>query len=392
MEAAISELNPDMQGNELALATASIGRFHHYHGQHQQALAYLEQARQIAEPLDDPRTLFPIWFYLAGAYQQLAELDKSIEWARRSITLGEQKNYPPSVVVGYEYLTEASVLMGKWQDALKFAEKEIEIGNMIGHLDAVGWAELNLAYIYYGLGDLIAAESAAQKSLNRARATGNSRLAVYAVARLSIVQTDLGKIELAEQNARNAVDQVTDLDQTSMMARRSLYALAYWHVQHGEWKNAFEHLNQAASIIAETDNRYYPLINAPLYAEASLQVGQLEKAAELVERTLALAREAPSPHIEAVTRRVQAQILAAQDSWDKAERAFDDAIAQLDELGSRLELGRALYHRGEMQTKRGETDAARASLTRALGIFQDCSAKIDAQRTRAALDSWEVDG
>ena len=390
LEEAIAELNPDTQGNELALATASIGRFHHYLGQHQQAITYLNQARQIAEPLDDPRTWSYICIYLAGAYQQLAEFDQSIEWAHHSIAFGEQNNYPPSIAIGYEYLTEASVLMGKWQDALKFARQEIEIGKKTGQLIAVSWAERNLSNACYGLGDLHGAQDAVQESLNMAKEMGNFRLAVQAGARLSIIQTDLGQVELAEQNARDAAERAIDFSQIIIMAWSSQYALAYWYAQHGKWENAFEHLDQAANIIAETDNRGYSLLNDPLHAEASLRVGRIEEATEIVERTLTWARQAPSPHIEAVTRRVQAQILAVQGAWEKAARAFDDAIAQLDQLGSRLELGRALYHRGAMQAKRGEADAARASLARALEIFQDCSAKIDTQRTHAALDSLTI--
>ncbi|UCC65327.1 MAG: hypothetical protein JSV36_09915 [Anaerolineae bacterium] len=133
-------------------------------------------------------------------------------------------------------------------------------------------------------------------------------------------------------------------------------------------------------------NRLNPWPNGPQYAEASLRAGQLERAVEVAERTLTLAREAPSPHIEAATRRVQAQILVAQGAWDEAARCFDDAIAGLEQLGSRLELGRALYRRGQTQAKRGQVDNARASLTRSLSIFQDCSAKIDAERAYNALD------
>ncbi len=390
LEAAINELNPDTQGDELALATASMGRFHHYLGQHRQALAYLEQARQIAELLDDPRTWRYIYIYLAGAHQQLAELTKSMEWARRSIALGEQNNYPPSVVVGYEYLTEASILMGKWQDALKFAEQEIESANMIGHLIEVSWAGFNLAYTYYGLGDLLAAEKAVQKSLEMADTLADSRLAVFAGAQLSIIQTDLGQREIAEKNAKNAVQRGADLTHMQTVCR-SLGALAYWHTQYGDWENALEHLDQAASIIAETDNRYELLLISPRHAEASLRVEKLEKATKIVEKTLIMAREAPSPHIEGHTRRVKAQILAVQGSWDEAARAFDQAIVQLDQLGSRLELGRALYHRGEMQAKRGKVEGARVSLTRALEIFKDCRAKIDAEKTYAVLVSLEVD-
>jgi tetratricopeptide (TPR) repeat protein len=388
LEAAIDELNPDTQGNELALAISAIGRFHHHRSQYQQALTYTERARQIAEPLDEPFTLTAIYCYLAGTHQHLAEFERSMEWAWRTIALGEQKDYPLAIAAGYEYLAEASDTMGEWQDALEFADQDRQIGEKTGMLMRVAWAELSFAYAYSGLGDLPAAEEAGQKSLEIAETMGDSRLAILACAQLALVQTDLNREETAEQNARNAVERGIALNNPHMLCV-SLTAFAYWYMQHGEWEDAFEHLDQADCVIAKTENRFNPLVSGPRYAEVSLGVGKLEKATEIVERTLALAREAPASHIEAVTHRVQAQIFAAQGAWDEAARCFEEAVAQLEQLGSRLELGRALYHRGRMQADLGEVTDARASLTRALGIFQDCSARLDEERTRAALDSLE---
>jgi DNA-binding SARP family transcriptional activator len=389
LEAAINELNPDTQGNELALATCYIGRFHHFRGQHRQALTHLERARQIAEPLDEPHTLTHIYVYLAGAHLLLAEFDKSMEWARQAIALGEQKTYPLAIMFGYEYLAEVSVGMGKWQDALEFAGQERQIGERIGLLGLVAWAENNFATAYYGLGDLLAAEKAGRKSLEMAEAVGDFRLAVLAGAQLSIIQTDLGQAEIAEENAKTAVQRGIDRNLVQMV-HPSLGALAHCHMQYGDWENAIKHLDQFARVIAESDNRYDSLLNGPQYAEASLRTGQLDKAVEIVERTLTQSREAPSRHIEAVARRVQAQILAAQGAWDEAARCFDEAIARLEQLGSRLELGRALYHRGTMQADRGEAQDARTSLARALEIFQASSAKIDAEGACSALDSLEI--
>jgi tetratricopeptide (TPR) repeat protein len=389
LETAVSVLDPITQGNDLARALTNIGRFHHNHGHHRQALTYLEQARLIAEPLGEPLTLALIYGGLAGAHQQLADLNTSIEWARRTVAFGERKDYPLAIVVGSLYLAQASAMMGEWQDALRIAGQDLQIAERTGLLTMAAWAEDSLARAYHGLGDLPAAEEAAQTSLDLTDEIGESRLAVFAGSRLSIIQSDLGKVEIAGEHARRAVDRGIDLDSPQMLCG-SLEALAYWHMQREEWQKAFGHLSQLADVLAETDNHHEPLARGPQYAEASLRVGQLEKAAEVVERTLVLAKEAPSPHIEAVTRRVQAQILVAQGAWDQAARCFDDAIARLEQLGSRLELGRALYHRGEMQAKRGEADGARGSLTRALEIFQDCSAKIDAGRARTALNSLET--
>jgi tetratricopeptide (TPR) repeat protein len=386
LEAALEELNPDTQGNDLARAMMSFGRFHHNHGQHQQALSYLERARLLAEPLDDPYTLASIYMYLAGAHQQAADLSTSIEWARRNLDLGERKDYPFAAATGYLYLAQAAIRMGAWQDALRYGERNRQVGVKSGILTPIPWAEDNLAAAYYGLGDLPAAEASAQKSLHMAEEISDNRLVVVAGTRLSMIRTDLGLVELAESNAKTTVDRAIDLNCPQMLCD-SLEAFAYWHLQCGEWESTRELLNQATNAIAGTDNRYQPLVGGPIHAAASLAAGRLEEAAKVVERTLALAKEAPSPHIEAVTHRVQAQIFLAQGAWDDAACCFDDAIVRLDRLGSRLELGRALYHQGRMQADRGELEDARFSLTRALEILQDCSARIDAERTRNALNA-----
>ena len=60
--------------------------------------------------------------------------------------------------------------------------------------------------------------------------------------------------------------------------------------------------------------------------------------------------------------------------------------------GVSLSLARALYHRGEMERERGERDAAHASLTRALALFQACSATVDVDRARRAIGILESSG
>ena len=61
----------------------------------------MERARQIAEPLDEPVTLAFIYGNLAGLHHNLAQLDRSMEWAWHAIAFGERKNYPPAIATGY---------------------------------------------------------------------------------------------------------------------------------------------------------------------------------------------------------------------------------------------------------------------------------------------------
>ena len=61
IEEALQELNPETQADEVALATAMIGRYYHYRAFHSKAIEYLERARSIAEPLDRAETLSEIY-------------------------------------------------------------------------------------------------------------------------------------------------------------------------------------------------------------------------------------------------------------------------------------------------------------------------------------------
>jgi tetratricopeptide (TPR) repeat protein len=114
-------------------------------------------------------------------------------------------------------------------------------------------------------------------------------------------------------------------------------------------------------------------------------LGRVDETAQLIADYLTLAREAEAPHYVGCARRVQGQIFAAQGLTAEATAAFDESVATLDKLGSRLELGRALYHRGRLQRTNGATEAARDDLQRALALFEACGAQRDRERAAQSL-------
>ena len=180
IEEALQELNPDTQADEVALATAMIGRYYHYRCFHWKAIEYLERARLIAEPLDHAETLTHIYGYLAGAYQHMTRYPESMAWARKNIELGERKNNPISEAYGYEFLAEDSYALGDWKATLQYAGRDREIGVNIGAQDRVGWATYSQASAKFGMGDLAAAEKDAQSTCSLSENNGDIRLAILA--------------------------------------------------------------------------------------------------------------------------------------------------------------------------------------------------------------------
>ncbi len=384
IQEALEDLNPASQANEVATALAMLGRYHHYHAQHSQAIAYVERARELAEPLDDAGTLSSIYAYLAGAHQHLARFYASMEWARKAIALGERKNNPLAEAFGYEFMAEDSMALGRWQDALDYAARDRQIGEKIGAEDRIAWAEYSRTWALHSLGDLVAAAKAARLAVSLAEKVGDTRLAIMAKAHLAIVQTDLGADREALSYGQTAVAQADELRHVVIQtnARRSL---AYLYLQQREWEHALELYRQCQDLITPTENRWEPLMFGSSLAEALCNTGRLDQAAIAISDNLRLARDAQSRHWEGIALRVQGQIFTAQQDCEGAKSAFDAATALFEELGSRVELGRALYHRGSMWHQCGNATAAREDLARAQEVFKEIAAPRDLRRAGETL-------
>ena len=137
---------------------------------------------------------------------------------------------------------------------------------------------------------------------------------------------------------------------------------------------------QYVPLVRDTENGVARNLILPSAAEAFLRAGRVDDASRLAEQAVSVAEFAKAPHRLALARRVQGQILAAQNDRDDALRAFDDAIAAFTQLGSRLELARAVYHRAALRLARGDPqdrDAARAEAARARDAFAQMGAVHD---------------
>jgi tetratricopeptide (TPR) repeat protein len=384
LQLAERELDPVLQTDELANTLASRGRYYHFHAQHQKAIELYERARQLAEPFDQPGTLNFIYSYLSGAYQHLTQYRQSQEWARREIALGERKNFPLAAAVGYEFLAENAINQGHWSEALDYATRDREIGEKIGALDRAAWAEMCRANALYGRGELSSAFETGQAALALAERIGEGRVAVLLGSLLARIETDLGRPDTAQADGELWLKRSDDLGQIFMQCL-GRHGLAYYHVQRGEWAEAVALYDQCVAFYGPTDNRVTPLLLGPYPALARMGLGHVDEAAKLIADYLALAREAEAPHYAGCALRAQGQVLAAQGLTTPAAAAFDEAITTLDRLGSRLELGRAFYHRGLMRRGLGEAEAAQHDSYRALELFEACGAVRDQQLILSSL-------
>jgi class 3 adenylate cyclase/tetratricopeptide (TPR) repeat protein len=384
LEEALRELDPRTQTNALALSTALVGRYHHYRSEHRKAIEFLEKARQLAEPLDDPRTLGNIYAFLAGAHQNLLQYDESDRWSRASVELGKRTQSALAVALGNEFLAENAAARGFWDEALAFAARDDEEGKKIGSLARSGWSGFASVTAYYGKGELAKALSTASTAFDLSEQIGEERLVCWLHPQAAFAAADLGDDEAARAHAERASAGARQLNQLVLSAM-ALHAVGYASMQRGDAQRALEAYDQYVALVRDTENGVARNLVMGQAAAAYAAAGRTEDAATFADRAFALADRAKAPHYSALARRVQGQVFAVRERYDDAVRAFDEAIASFTKLGSRLELGRALYHRASTQFARGDLTTARADITRARDLFAATGAARDRARAEALL-------
>lgn len=138
--------------------------------------------------------------------------------------------------------------------------------------------------------------------------------------------------------------------------------------------------SERAHVLDPGVNRYVPdlveaLIAAGRVEDAAATLGVLEERAERLSR----------PSVQASAGRCRGLLLAQQGNVDAALVTLEDAVARHEESPLPLELGRTLLALGEQQRRARRRRSARASLERALVVFEELGAELWAAKARSEL-------
>jgi tetratricopeptide (TPR) repeat protein/predicted Ser/Thr protein kinase len=373
---ALQELDSETQSNEVALATAMLGRYYHYRAIHSKAIEYLEKARALAEPSQDPSTLSLIYSYLAGAHQHLTQYKESMDWARKCIELGERAQTPLAAAFGYEFLAEDTMAMGDWRDAIQYAERDREIGEKIEAKDRLTWAAYCRSFAEFVGGDLTAAEEDSRISRQLADEIGDTRVAIMANGLRVQVLADLGRDEEASILAEQILHESDQIQHVTIQAL-ALHCVAYWRIGQGEYQTALSHYWRAEKLISATENVWMPMMYRPYMGQVLVELGYIDEAASLLTATLTVSLKADSRYCAAQALRAMSRVYSAQGKLEDAFDMVNQSITLLSTLDCRLELGRSLTQRGRLYKSQGDDLAATNDWQRALDLFHQIGAAAD---------------
>ncbi|MEW5869360.1 MAG: protein kinase [Chloroflexota bacterium] len=365
LRGALDELDSATQTDLLARAIASIGRFHHYHGEWEQVIEYLQRALQLAEPLGQADTLTWIYGYLSGAYQQMGKLEESLVWARRCIELGERLDYPLAIALGYEFLAEDATWVANWRQTLEYGRQEVEIAEKIGSRGRLGWAQASMALAYHRLGEIEQALASAETAISLAEYTSDKRLEVLVRTRRAVMYSDLEDDLAAQADIDFSMAYAQESEQIQLISW-CYNTLGDVYARCGEWQKLLEVTGQFEAQIG--GKRY------DWRVPAAIGLGDIQE----LEKLVAEARRLDGPVDMAAARAFRAQLwgraYAALQQWEQAEQRLDEAISIMETMESPLDLGFVLFARARLWLSMQRRQEGCQELERARRLFADCGA------------------
>jgi tetratricopeptide (TPR) repeat protein len=308
-----------------------------------------------------------IYAYPAGAYQHLIDFEESNRWSQRNVELGEREGVPSVSAMGFEFFMENAFMGGFWRECLEHVARHREVGEKARSSDRLAWNHLGLANANHGLGNLAEAENACDQGLDLADRLGDQRLATFLMSWKALIAGDTGRVDEAIALADAAVERgdALGLKTGQLDSRRARALIAQ---RRGNHEAALELAAEAENLLEGTDEALFLIWWSPTLCRSLIATGQFDEAGLRLAATLAATRRSNMPHWEGMALVVRGQLHAARGDDDAARRDVDAAIEIFEELGSRLELARALVVRA------GLPDEPDTDMRRARELFEACGA------------------
>jgi tetratricopeptide (TPR) repeat protein len=312
-------------------------------GQVVESLRTLEEARRLAESVGDLASLCRAHDNASDGHYALGELEASVRCAEQALDIARRLDDPLAIAGSLAKRGRSAFLMGDWSQARADLEGAVALARQ-GPITATFLTPSALLGECY----LAAGEWDAATGYLHEIVTVTERYGMVTHGRFRHAQGLLAEIDLYCGRPEAARDRLLPL--------------------------------------AADENTFATWMRTQL-AWAYLELGEVDRAAELVARALAQGRF--EKHLVRLVDalRVQAMVLARQGQLNQAASALDEGLTLTPAMPYPYGEARLLHVYGLLHRQRGEPQAARQRLGAALAIFRRLGARKDSERTEQLLAS-----
>jgi class 3 adenylate cyclase/tetratricopeptide (TPR) repeat protein len=344
----------------------------------------VERARDLAEQLQDKPRLAQALYWLGRLQYVLGDYARAIEYAERSLEIAdglgdESLAAPPVNLVARAYWRSDPL------KACRMIERSVEqmsrLGNKGEEATASGFAALPFAAV----GEFDRALAYANRGLALAQEIQNPLAEAAAYQYRGSLHDQRGECERAIADyecARRVAERVNDWFR--------VYIVMFWesraHTRAGDASRGRTLVEDGFALAERIGTRFVLGQGKVSLAEALLALGEVDEACRVCREAITLSEESGDGFGAAIAHRTLAEsLMRLRPPGSHWQREILAAIRLQSDIGAQPELARSYASYARLLAAAGETERARAQLTRAVDMFRRMGMTWDLERAEQAL-------
>ena len=231
-----------------AQAAGNLGSAYQGAGRYGEAVATYEQALDLIQS-QNPTIEAQLWGLLGNAYESLGDYDSAISAQTTSLTLAQSSEAPSLEATALINLGGLYSLQGDIEAAIAQYQAGIDLAHDLGDFGSAAYGLNNLGGAYQQLGDFRAAIAQFEQSLTLAEQTGNRALQATILTNLGVAQADLGALDAALATHEQSIAIARTLEDPRLLAN-ALNNLAHTQAQLEDLDGAETALQESVQLLA----------------------------------------------------------------------------------------------------------------------------------------------
>jgi Nif-specific regulatory protein len=325
---------------DLARVMKKVGKVLSKRGEHDSALAYYDNAREIFEQLGETLEIAEMLNRMASVYREMDDNEQARQSAERAMKLleGAESN----VVYGYikNLLGNIEYSLGNWQKSKEILLEAVEIGAKVGSEQLCKVASTNLGNTLWKLGDWTSALQYYKMNLELSEQEGDLWSLITAYNNVGIIEFGRGNfhaaLEYFDKSAR--IDEKIGAIEYEALARENVgEALEML----GRWNDAAEQYQRCVHMRGFDESRASRVSVYIPFARLANKKGDIAKALEYVQKALTAAERSREEDTIAEACYVLASIEDERENYIEGERYLDRALKIFEDKQTISGLARA---------------------------------------------------
>jgi predicted ATPase/KaiC/GvpD/RAD55 family RecA-like ATPase len=390
-EKALRILEAEPENVELAALFAARASMSYFTEDVTKARSWAEKALELAKKLNAFEVIASSYIDLGLVFGATGERKKAVECMEKALKIALDNGYVDIAARAYNNLA-AELPAEENERILECHEKGLELAKKAGHIQYISWFGIQLATMYFGMGNGDKALTLTEEADALNRKTGNLFNLSSSTLFLGAIYHVFGEWNKGEQYLKESLSISQKINNTQSISD-SYGFLGWCYHDRGEYVQAKEYFDKMSEIDEKTGKKAYQISNSQWIAMNCIELGEIDKARILLDDLHKFAHEKQAKQLIADEDATRAMLLRAEKKWNESIELFEKSLQEYEVLRARqwnvYWLAKyILYEYARVYLERdqpGDREKADKLLNQALEIFQKMGAKKDIEKTEARM-------